>query len=76
MAKSIEVEMRGTLDSSIIPGLVEKILADGEFIQRKERVLIDYSTCLPEQGIERRKLDIRLRNTNKVSDIILKTGAW
>jgi adenylate cyclase class IV len=76
MSKTIEVEMRGTLDSSAIPELVEKILSDGEFVQRKERVLIDYSTCLPEQGIEGRKLDIRLRNTNKLSEIILKTGAW
>ncbi|HEY9702700.1 MAG TPA: hypothetical protein V6C58_09655, partial [Allocoleopsis sp.] len=76
MAKTIEVEMRGSLDKSMIPTLVAKILSDGEFVQRKERVLIDYSTCLPEQGIEGRKLDIRLRNTNKLSEIILKTGAW
>lgn len=76
MSKTIEVEMRGKLDSSAIPELVEKILSNGEFVQRKERVLIDYSTCLPEQGIEGRKLDIRLRNTNKLSEIILKTGAW
>jgi|JI9StandDraft_1071089.scaffolds.fasta_scaffold224554_1 predicted adenylyl cyclase CyaB len=76
MPKTIEVEMRGTLESLSIPKLVEKILSEGKFIQRKERVLIDYSTCLPEQGVEGRKLDIRLRNTNKVSEIILKTGAW
>jgi len=76
MSKTIEVEMRGKLDSSAISELVEKILSGGEFVQRKERVLIDYSTCLPEQGIEGRKLDIRLRNTSKVSEIILKTGAW
>jgi adenylate cyclase class IV len=76
MAKTIEVEMRGPLNKSMVPTLVAKILSDGEFVQRKERVLIDYSTCLPEQGIEGRKLDIRLRNTNKLSEIILKTGAW
>ena len=76
MSKTIEVEMRGSLDKLIINTLVEKILSNGEFVKRKERVLIDYSTCLPEQGIEDRKLDIRLRNTNKVSEIILKTGAW
>jgi len=76
MSKTIEVEMRGLLEPARIPSLVEKILTEGEFIQRKERVLIDYSTCLPEQGIEGRELDIRLRNTNKVSEIILKTGAW
>ena len=76
MSKTIEVEMRGPLDKLTIPILVERILSSGEFVQRKERVLIDYSTCLPEQGIEGRKLDIRLRNTNKVSEIILKTGAW
>jgi predicted adenylyl cyclase CyaB len=76
MSKTIEVEMRGPLDKLEISTLVEKILSEGQFIQRKERVLIDYSTCLPEQGIEGRKLDIRLRNTNKLSEIILKTGAW
>lgn len=76
MSKTIEVEMRGSLDSSTIPRLVEKILSEGQFVQRKERILVDYSTCLPEHGIKGRKLDIRLRNTNKVSEIILKTGAW
>lgn len=76
MSKTIEIEMRGPLDKSAIPVLVEKILSEGEFVQRKERVLIDYSTCLPDHGIEGRKLDIRLRNTNKLSEIILKTGAW
>ncbi len=76
MSKTIEIEMRGLLDKLYIPALIEKILKNGEFIQRKERILIDYSTCLPEQGIEGRKLDIRLRNTNKLSEIILKTGAW
>ena len=71
MPKTIEVEMRGFLNPSAIPSLVEKILREGEFIQRKERVLIDYS-----KGIENRTLDIRLRNTNKISEIIVKTGAW
>lgn len=76
MSKIIEIEMRGLLDVVTLPTLVQKILTNGEFINRKERVLIDYSTCLPEGSIEGRNLDIRLRNTNKVSEIILKTGAW
>jgi len=76
MSKTIEIEMRGGLQETMMPTLVKKLRSEGEFVERKERVLIDYSTCLPEQGIEGRKLDIRLRNTNKLSEIILKTGAW
>ena len=76
MSKTIEVEMRGALTDTQRETLISKLKEEGEFVERKERVLIDYSTCLPEQGIEGRKLDIRLRNTNKASEIILKTGAW
>lgn len=76
MTKTIEVEMRGLLDTSAVALLQEKLAAEGEFIERKERVLIDYSTCLPEQGIEGRQLDIRLRNTNGISETIVKTGSW
>ncbi|MBP9760181.1 MAG: hypothetical protein KBD24_02315 [Candidatus Pacebacteria bacterium] len=76
MSKTMEIEMRGALPKDSLPALREKLRSEGEFIQRKERVLIDYSTCLPEQGIEGRKLDVRLRNTNKLSEIIIKTGAW
>ncbi len=39
-------------------------------------MLIDYSNCLPEGDLQKRKLDVRLRNTNKKSEIILKSGSW
>ncbi len=76
MPKTIEVEMRGAIEEANMSVLVKKLCAEGVFIERKERVLIDYSTCLPDEGIAGRKRDIRLRNTNKVSEIIIKTGAW
>ena len=76
MSKTIEIEMRGSLSDAQRETLVSKLAESGEFIGRKERVLIDYSTLLPEEGIKGRKVDIRLRNTNNVSEIIIKTGAW
>lgn len=76
MSKTIEIEMRGSLANVQRENLVSKLAESGEFVERKERVLIDYSTLLPEEGIKGRKVDIRLRNTNKVSEIIIKTGAW
>ncbi len=75
-SKTIEVEMRGPLSSSQLSILVSHLKTNGEFVERKERVLIDYSTLLPEQDLKNRKVDIRLRNTNKVSEIIIKTGNW
>ena len=76
MSKTIEIEMRGSLSDAQRKTLVSKLAESGEFVERKERVLIDYSTLLPEEGIKGRKVDIRLRNTNNVSEIIIKTGAW
>lgn len=76
MSKTIEVEMRGPLSSAKMSELTSELTKKGEFIECKERVLIDYSTFLPEGGIRGRKVDIRLRNTNNVSEIIIKTGAW
>jgi predicted adenylyl cyclase CyaB len=76
MSQVTEVEMRGPLPSSQVQELRSQLEKLGTFIKRKERVLIDYSTFLPDQGIEKRTVDIRLRNTNKESEIIVKTGAW
>jgi predicted adenylyl cyclase CyaB len=39
-------------------------------VQKKDRVLIDYST----EGLESRNTDIRLRATNHVPEIVIKTG--
>ncbi len=68
--------MRGYIGKEQIEKLTSKILTEGKFVGRKERVLIDYSNCVPGGDVEDRKLDVRLRSTNKVSEIILKTGAW
>jgi len=74
--KIIEVEMRGPLSESQLLSLSRILPLKGKFVERKERVLIDYSTLMQKEAIEDRKVDIRLRNTNNVSEIIIKTGSW
>jgi adenylate cyclase class IV len=48
----------------------------GEFVESKNRVLLDYSTFIAGEGIEVRTRDIRLRVTNGVPEIITKVGKW
>jgi len=68
--------MRGPLSESQLLSLSRILPLKGKFVERKERVLIDYSTLMQKEAIEDRKVDIRLRNTNNVSEIIIKTGSW
>lgn len=56
--------------------MVDFLRANGEHKETKNRVFIDYSTLLPEEGIKDRTRDIRLRVTNKVPEIITKVGSW
>ncbi len=76
MTQVIEIEMRGPVLESQLLSLKSKLKECAQFVERKNRILIDYSTLIPEQGIEKRNTDIRLRNTNGVSEIITKTGSW
>lgn len=72
----IEVEVRGEISKEKFDELTNLFKQEGEFVERKERVLIDYSTSLPSQGIEGRTLDIRLRSTNGKAEIVVKKGSW
>jgi predicted adenylyl cyclase CyaB len=70
-AKDIEVEIRGPLTKGESDKLNTFLQKEGIFKQKKERVLIDYSS-----GMENRTKDIRIRETNGVPEIVLKLGSW
>lgn len=76
MTKNIEVEVRGPINRTEALKLEKKLKSKGEHKGLKHRVLIDYSTFLPKQGIANRTKDIRLRVTNGVPEIIVKVGKW
>ena len=76
MAKDIEVEIRGILNKDQYDQtktLFEKLASLKE---NKSRILIDYSTFLPGEGIRDRQKDIRVRVTNGVPEIVVKLGSW
>ncbi len=68
--KNIEVEIRGPLTKGEYLKLEKFLKKNGHFMQKKDRVLIDYSS----ESIESRENDIRLRVTNKIPEIVIKTG--
>lgn len=76
MAKDIEVEVRGILNKdeyNQAKTLFEKLA----FLKEsKSRILIDYSTFLPGEGIRDRQKDIRVRVTNGIPEIVVKLGSW
>lgn len=69
--KNIEVEVRGPLSEDEFKKLNAFFSANAVFKEKKERVLIDYST-----GMEARTKDIRIRETNGIPEIVLKLGNW
>jgi len=68
--KNIEVEIRGPLTKGDYFRLEKFLKKNGRFVQKKDRVLIDYSS----ESLESRENDIRLRVTNKIPEIVIKTG--
>lgn len=74
--KNIEVEIRGRIADEKFNELVDYFRKNAKFKQEKNRVLIDYSTFLPNEGVEDRQRDIRLRITNGVPEIVVKFGVW
>lgn len=76
MKKNIEVEIRGVLNKdqhNKTKKLFEKVAS---FKENKSRILIDYSTFLPGEGIRDRQKDIRVRVTNGIPEIVIKLGSW
>jgi adenylate cyclase class IV len=76
MSAEIEVELRGRLRQEQYDTLLGFLRDKGEFKEHKHRLLIDYSTFLPGEGVAERTRDIRLRITNGVPEIITKLGGW
>lgn len=68
--KNIEVEIRGPLTKAGYLKLEKFLKKNGHFVQKKDRILIDYSS----ENIESRNNDIRLRVTNKIPEIVIKRG--
>lgn len=76
MKNDIEVEVRGLLNTDEYQK-AKTVLGDkGIFKEIKERVLIDYSTFLPGEGVRDRSKDIRIRVTNGIPEITVKLGSW
>ena len=80
MSNYVEVEFRGPLDKELNGQLMPtsefvRILhsENGKKFSEENRLLIDYST--PLEGIADRKLDVRIRTTNGVAEIVVKKGS-
>ncbi len=76
MKKEIEVEIRGLLSADSYKKACEFFKENAKFLEEKERMLIDYSTFMPSEGIRDRKKDIRIRVTNGIPEIVVKLGSW
>ncbi len=76
MDKTFEVELRGPVSQESYGQLKTLLDEQGVLLQTRSRILIDYSTFLPNEGIKERQRDIRLRITNGKPEIIIKTGSW
>ena len=74
MKKNIEVELRGPLDKNFYKSFLDYLDNNGEFIDNKDRFLIDYSTFL--EGVSGRKSDIRTRITDGKIELIVKKGKF
>lgn len=74
--KNIEVELRGPLTQEKYRELVDFFDKEGKFKEDKDRVIIDYSSFMPGEGLMGRNKDIRLRVTNGRPEIIIKIGKW
>lgn len=76
MSKVTEVELRGKVDELVVKELKTRLGLAGLLKETKKRVLLDYTTFLKGETIEDRTTDIRVRNTNGTSEIVIKIGKW
>lgn len=76
MKKNIEVEVRGPLSNQEYKRIKRFFKKNANFIESKNRILIDYSTCNENVSMENRTKDIRIRTTNGAPEVIIKLGNW
>lgn len=76
MSQTIEVEARGYLTKVKYESLKAFFDKYGTNKFIKNRILIDYSTCIKGADIRDRHLDIRARITNEIPEMIIKVGKW
>jgi len=72
--KFIEVELRGPLSQDDYLRLRGMLIKKGKLINKQNRFLLDFSTFL--EGIGERVLDVRIRITNGVVEMIVKKGKF
>ncbi|MBI3337102.1 MAG: hypothetical protein HY005_00560 [Candidatus Staskawiczbacteria bacterium] len=76
MAK-IEVEHRGSLTKEQFIALNKFFNKNGKFLEEKNRFSIIYSSRGKETfKLGRSKIDLKLRITNKKTELVLKYGKW
>jgi adenylate cyclase class IV len=76
MKKNIEVELRGPLTEEEYNKLKSFLIKKANNKSHKNRILIDYSSCLKGAKIRDRNIDIRARITNGTPEMIIKVGKW
>jgi len=74
--KNIEVEVRGPLTKKQYLDLTQKFMKEGKFIADKNREAICYPDPKTGSLIEDCNIDIRVRNTNGVPELVVKHGKW
>ncbi len=75
MENNIEVEHRGTLTKENFDTLKKFLEKEGKFIKEKDRFSVIYFPRGKERlGVPKSPLDLRVRITNKKSEIVMKYG--
>lgn len=76
MTKNIEVELRGPLPKKKYEEMKAFFEENGRDKLLKNRIVIDYTTCIEGEILRDRNLDIRARITNGTPEMIIRVGKW
>ena len=80
MKKNIEVEHRGTLTEKKFKELNHFFKKYGKFLEKKDRFSVIYFVSRKEVGrvaeIKNVPVDLKIRITNKKTELVLKYGKW
>ena len=73
----VEVEHRGLLTGKKFKELNRTLKKNGKFLEEKDRFSVIYSSRGKETfKLGRSKIDLKLRITNKKTELVLKYGRW